>query len=342
MLKLCSVIVSLSMLSMPVVSISSPLQEQVQPSLFQVGRSEFKSADLSPSELNRLYEMDIGKYRYIESIAKQRYVSQQTKAFIHLNTEDRPFAAEEKWLNKKFEPKNTEVEKAYEQYKDEKQLESLSKTEKKKVIKNYLTQQNRMKFLNDATDAALLSGELKVSMSLPIAPQVQFNPSAQVALGEGNAAVRVVEFTDFQCPYCKKFSAVSKQLLKKYGKQIHWEVRHYPLSFHKQARPAALAVYCASEQGKLADAKAWIFEAQDRLADESVFLDMQNALQIDKEMFEKCLQSDKAKDVILSDLKEAERVGVSGTPTVFVNGRKFEGDVQSVEAWEKLLKSSLK
>lgn len=327
---------------LPVSLFASPFKSENQASLFQVGKNEFKATDLTASELSRIYEMDIAKYRYIESLAKQRYVSEQTKSFAHLNTEERPFAAEEKWLKKSFEPKKSELAAAFEQLKGERQLESLSEAEKRKVIKNYLTQQNRVRALTQATDDALLQGTLKLAMELPVAPLVQFNPSTQVALGEVGAPVRIVEFTDFQCPYCKKFSAVAKDVLNKYGKQIQWEVRHYPLSFHKQARPAATAVYCASEQGKLMDAKEWIFNAQDRLADESVFSDMQNQLKLEKESFERCLKSEKAKSVIMADLKEAERVGVSGTPTVFVNGRKFEGDVQSIQAWDKLLMGIVK
>lgn len=342
MFRFGSFLLSIVCVSLPLPLSASPLVEDTQASLFQVGKNEFKAADLSPSELNRLYEMEIGKYRFIESLAKQRYVAEQVKSHSHLNSEEHPFAAEEKWLKKKFEPKKSDLDQAFEQLKNEKQLESLSNSEKKKVIKNYLTQQNRVKALNQATDEALLRGDLKISMALPVAPLVKFSPSAQVSLGDSGASVRVVEFTDFQCPYCKKFSSVSKQVLEKYGKQVHWEVRHFPLSFHKQAKPAATAVYCASEQGQLAKAKEWIFEAQDRLAEENVFSDLQKSLQLDKGSFENCLKSDKAKEVILADMREAERVGVSGTPTVFVNGRKFEGDVQSMQAWEQLIKSSLK
>ena len=342
MFRFGSLLLGVAFVSLPFSIHASPVQTDAQGSLFQVGKSEFKATDLSPSELSRLYEMDIGKYRYVESLAKQRYVSEQSKPFTHLNSEVRPFAAEEKWLKKKFDPSKAQIDQAIDQFKNEKQLENLSATEKKKVIKNYLTQQNRIKALSQATDEALARGELKVSLVLPVAPLVQFSPSSQVSLGETGAAVRVVEFTDFQCPYCKKFSAVAKQVLEKYGKQIHWEVRHFPLSFHKQARPAATAVYCASEQGQLASAKEWIFEAQDLLADDGVFSDMQKSLRLDKDAFETCLKSEKAQDVILGDIREAERVGVSGTPTVFVNGRKFEGDVQSIQAWDQLIKTSQK
>lgn len=321
----------------PVVAQASVSPDNAKKVLFQVGQQTFQSSDLTPSELSRLYEMDLARYRFVESLARLRFVTQKTKKYRHLNTEERPFAAEEKWLKKSFDPKKTEVATAFEKLKDDKQLEKLSEAEKKKVIRNYLTQQNRVKELTLATDAAVQQGELKINLNEPQAPTVQFNPSAQLALGNPDAPIHVVEFTDFQCPYCKKFSSVAQEVLRKYGQKLKWDVRHFPLSFHAQARPAAKAVFCASEQGRLSQAKEWIFHAQDKLAEENVFSDMQKQLGLDKDAFESCLKSERASAQIQKDLDEGNRVGVAGTPTVYVNGRKFDGDIQSLAAWDALM-----
>jgi protein-disulfide isomerase len=324
-------------LSISVASASTPPAAGVAAvdaaSLFTIDGKTYRLGDLTPAEQTRLHELELNRYRAIESLARQRFVDAKTKAFESLKSSEKPFAAEEKWLSQSFEPSAKEINEALETFKDEKQLQALPLEERGKVIRRYLGQQKRIKALTEATDKALQKGE---------APVVTFSKSTQVALGDAGAPVRVVEFTDFQCPYCKKLAAVTQEVLSKHGKKIHWEVRHFPLGFHKQARAASAAVYCAAAQGKLAEAKKWVFDAQDKLAQENIFKDMSKALKLKAEAFDKCRSADATEKAIQADVSEGERVGVSGTPTVFVNGRKFEGDVQSVDAWEKVIQGALK
>ncbi|NBW83056.1 hypothetical protein EBR21_15005, partial [bacterium] len=247
-------------------------------SLFQIDGTTYLSKDLSPSDQNRLHELEMNHFKAVEGLARQRYVEIKTAPFGKLNDKDHPFAAEEKWLNRKFAPSAADVDKALESFKDEKQLQQLPVAERGKVMERYLTAQNRAKALTDATDKALEKGDIRLVLKQPQAPVVDISRSPQAVIGNSKDAVRVVEFTDFQCPYCKKLAPVSAEVLKKYGSQITWEVRHFPLSFHKQAKDAAAAVYCASLQGKLREAKKWVFDAQERLGEEKVFAEMGKAL----------------------------------------------------------------
>jgi protein-disulfide isomerase len=311
-------------------------------SLFTIDGKNYRLVDLTPAEQMRIHELELNRFRAVESLARQRFVDDKTKAFVSLKSSEKPFAAEEKWLNQSFDPSTKEIEAALETFKDEKQLQALPAEERTKVMRRYLGQQKRIKALTEATDTALQKGEIKLALREPKAPVITFTKSAQVGLGDVNAPVRVVEFTDFQCPYCKKLAAVTQDILSKHGKKIHWEVRHFPLGFHKQARAAAAAVHCAAAQGKLAEAKKWVFDAQDKLAQENIYTDMSKALKLKAESIDKCRSSEATEKAIQADVSEGERVGVSGTPTVFVNGRKFEGDVQSVDAWEKVIQSALK
>ncbi|MFZ9520334.1 MAG: DsbA family protein [Silvanigrellaceae bacterium] len=310
-------------------------------SLFQIDGTTYSSKDLSASDQNRLHEMELNHFKAVEGLARQRYVELKIAPFAKLNDKDHPFAAEEKWLNRKFAPTSTEVDKALETFKDEKQLLQLPVGERGKVLERYLTAQNRSKALTEATDKAIEKGEIKLVLKQPQAPVVEISRSPQPVLGNPKETIRIVEFTDFQCPYCKKLSAITGEVLKKYGAQISWEVRHFPLSFHKQAKDAAAAVYCASLQGKLSDAKKWVFDAQERLAEEKIFAEMSKALSLKVGDFDKCRGDEATAKLIESDVREGERIGVSGTPTVFVNGRRFQGDPQSMDAWDAALKPSL-
>ncbi len=310
--------------------------------LFTIDGKTFSQKDLTPSEQGRLHEIDVNRFKTIESLARQRFVEEKTRAYEKIKSAEKPFAAEEKWLNQSFDPNQPEIDKALENFKDEKQLQALPAEEKNKVMRRYLSQQKRVKVLTEATDKAIEKGEIRISMKAPEAPLVVINKSLQVSLGDSKAPVRVVEFTDFQCPYCKKLASVTQDVLRKHGKNVSWEVRHFPLGFHKQARAASAAVYCASVQGKLAEAKKWVFDSQEKLPQENIFADMSKALALNSDSFEKCRKADTTEKLIQADVQEGERVGVSGTPTVFVNGRKFQGDIQSVEAWDSLINSLVK
>lgn len=318
---------------------SAATNESAQP-LFRIGSKDYFVKDLNISEQNRLHELQINYYKAVEGLARQRFVELKTSPHQSLNSKEKPFAGEEKWLGKSYDPSSSEIDKALESFKDEKQLQQLPVAERGKVVSRYLATQKRAKVLTDVTDKALEQGEIKVALSRPQAPVVEIAKSAQAVIGDSKSLIRVVEFTDFQCPYCKRFSEVSSEVLKKYGSKIVWEVRHFPLSFHKQAREAAAAVYCASVQGKLTEAKKWIFNAQDKLADEKIFDQMVQGLGLKKSDFEKCRKHENTAKLIEADLKEGERIGVSGTPSVFVNGRRFEGDPSSLDAWDILIKSA--
>jgi protein-disulfide isomerase len=310
--------------------------------LFSIGGKDFSREDLSPAEQGRLHELDVSRFKTLESYARQRFVDEKSKPYEKLNTSENPFAAEEKWLNKSYDPSSSEIAKALEKFKEEKSLQNLSAEEKNKVMRRYLSQQSRIRLLTEATDKAIEKGDIKLAAQAPSAPVFSIAKGTQAVIGDVGAPVRVVEFTDFQCPYCKKFATVSQDVIRKLGPNLSWEVRHFPLSFHKQARQAAAAVYCASLQGKLVEGKKWAFDAQERLSQEGIFDEMSKALGIPASIFQTCRDSAETQKVIDADMKEGERLGVSGTPSVFVNGRKFEGDVHSFEAWETLIHSLVK
>lgn len=321
-------------------NVSRAGESPVNQPLFQIDGKAYTVKDLSPSDQNRLHEMELNFYKTIEGLARQKYVESKSNPHSGLNTKDKPFAAEEKWLNKSYAPSSAEIDKALETYKDEKQLQQLPVGERGKVIERFLASQNRSKVLTEVTEKALQKGEIKVVVPQPVAPTVEIAKSAQPVIGHPKSPIRIVEFTDFQCPYCKRLSNVSSEVLKKHGARVVWEVRHFPLSFHKQARDAAAAVYCASVQGKLSEAKKWVFDAQEKLAEEKIFEQMGRALALNANEFDKCRSHENTAKLIESDIKEGERLGVAGTPTVFVNGRKFQGDPQSLEAWDAMIKTA--
>ncbi|MBU0635862.1 thioredoxin domain-containing protein [Candidatus Micrarchaeota archaeon] len=160
--------------------------------------------------------------------------------------------------------------------------------------------------------------------------------------GSPDAPVSIVEFSEFECPYCSRFyNDAHKQIIKQYvdtGK-ARIAFAHFPLSFHSNARPAANAAECAGEQGKFFEMHDKMFENQSALSDAS-YAQWAEELGLDTTQFSECYSSTKYDNVVSSDFQIGQSVGVSGTPTVFVNGQKIVG-AQPFSAFETAIEAAL-
>jgi len=162
-------------------------------------------------------------------------------------------------------------------------------------------------------------------------------------LGNANAPVTVVEFADFQCPFCGRFfSDAFPQIKEKYittGK-VKFVYRDFPLSFHPFAQPAAEAAECANEQGKFWQYHDYIFAHQ---ADLSVanLKAWAGAVGLDTARFNSCLDSHKYAAEIKKDAADGQKAGVNGTPSTFINGRMVVGAVP-FEQFQSVIEEELK
>lgn len=148
-----------------------------------------------------------------------------------------------------------------------------------------------------------------------------------------NSVVLVEEFIDLQCEACRAAQTkIIPQLLAKYGKQMRFEVNHFPIGGgHIYSVYAAQAAECAADQGKFWEFEEMNYKNQDDLGEQAVY-DWADALQLDMPLFERCLKSEIKKDTVLADRDEGEKRGVNGTPTFFVNGEKVESTIQAIGA----------
>jgi protein-disulfide isomerase len=153
------------------------------------------------------------------------------------------------------------------------------------------------------------------------------------ALGRSEAKVAIIEFSDFQCPFCKRYHDQTFAKVKESyvdSGRVHYEFRHYPLPIHPQARPAALAAVCAGDQGVFWRMHEELFKAQSSLG-QDLFAQLAKTLGLDADRFQKCL-ADPKQDKGLSDgMAAAEALGVRATP-YFLLGRVKDGNLVSIRA----------
>jgi protein-disulfide isomerase len=199
-----------------------------------------------------------------------------------------------------------------------------------KLAKIQQAQQDYLKRLRDSSEVAIYLERPKI--------EVGYDPLR--LRGNANAPVVIVEFADFQCPYCRREQAVLKALTTKYGNKVSVAYRDFPLrQIHAQAQPAAEAARCAGEQGKFWEYHDLLFAETAKL-DAASLMDYAAQAGLDKNKFNECLSSGKFKPAIDEDLRAGEKLGVSGTPAFFINGVFLSG-AQPMSEFEKMIDAEL-
>ena len=157
--------------------------------------------------------------------------------------------------------------------------------------------------------------------------------------GNKSAPVTIVEFTDFECPFCASVQPTLKQLLEQYPDQIRLVFKNYPLGFHRNARKAHLAAMCAEEQGKFWPYRYHLFGNQRALKKEDL-LRYAESFGLGMEPFERCLEEEKYSGLLQKDYEQGLLLGVRGTPTFFVNGTYFSG-AQPLSFFKSVIEAEL-
>ena len=161
-----------------------------------------------------------------------------------------------------------------------------------------------------------------------------------VSCGPSDASVTIIEFSDYQCPYCSRAESVVKQVLERYPDQVRFVYRHLPLeSIHPQARAAAEAAVCAEDQGRFWEYHELLFANQQAIS-AAKLSELAEQVGLDEEAFASCTADDSTRQRVQRDISDAGAAGASGTPAFFVNGIPLSG-VQPLEEFVELIDSEL-
>lgn len=155
-----------------------------------------------------------------------------------------------------------------------------------------------------------------------------------IVTGSTEAKVTIVEYSDFECPYCQVFHKDLRKVTATYGDQVRVVYKHLPLSIHLQAENAALASECANEQGKFDTYVDYLLTKQaewSKTKGTQKFKDYAWWLKLDGRAFTACLDSGKYKEKIVADKEEATALLITATPATFVNGSFLDGAVTAEE-----------
>ena len=190
-------------------------------------------------------------------------------------------------------------------------------------IKGFLTQQKSQGVREQFVGALRAKHQTRILMDVA---RVEVAEAGAPARGPAGAPVTIIEFSDFECPFCSRVVPSIDEAVKTYGDQLRVVFRQFPLNIHPRAQKAAEASLCANEQGKFWQMHDLMFGEQKKLE----LADLKakaGSLGVDQAKFDQCLDGGKYAAQISADLADGQKVGVTGTPAIFINGRAISGAV---------------
>jgi protein-disulfide isomerase len=178
----------------------------------------------------------------------------------------------------------------------------------------------------DAKAAALASKWGHVQPPKLLDDPVKIPVAGAPSTGPASAPITIVEFSDFQCPYCAAAFSEIQAVLKAYPTQVKLIFKQYPLEMHSQAALAASAALAAQKQGKFWQMHDALFAHHDDLSRDTI-LDLARQNGLDMKHFQDDLASNAVRDTIIRDIQDGDHAGVEGTPTLFINGQRYNGPI---------------
>lgn len=305
------------------------------------GGVQVMRSQLSGGEAQKLYEAEMQVFSAAEQILVQRYI---TTFFEKLKDERKMASAEEAqsaYFAEKVAVSSTEVERFLNENKDNPALQRIPADQRAPQVKNYLEGKAREGVFRSLVDEAKNSGAIRVSVRRPAEPKLDVTDGGNYFMGPKDAKVTIVEFADYQCPFCARMVPTLAEIVKEYAGKVRWVYRDFPLrEIHPEALPAAVAANCAGAQGKYFDMHHELFENLQRLGP-SLYRELAGKIGLEMSQFETCLKDPKMENEVLKDAQEGQDLGVNGTPAYFVNGRKLGGAVDRNE-FVRLIEAELK
>ena len=317
---------------------SKPLAIINGKTLTEADVKEAAASELEALETQRL-QAEANSRKEEQGIIENALNEMITDRLLEAETEKRGISMDEMLASevtaKKVAPAEAEVQNLYNANRS--RLGNVSLEDGMQQVRNFLDERSYQTALGEFVE------RLKESygVELLLEPyRVELEVAGHPALGLGEAPVKIVEFSDFECPFCRRALPALEQIKEHYGDQIQIVFRQFPLNnIHPRAQKAAEASLCAHEQGQF-----WTLH--DLLFQEPVELEVASlkakadSLGLNAEAFNACLDSGKNADRVRSDIRDGVIAGVTGTPAVFINGRMVSG-AQPFETYATIIDDEL-
>lgn len=224
-------------------------------------------------------------------------------------------------LEAEVKPKPVTDQQAQAFYEQNKERVSGDFTQTKDAIRQYLEQIELRQAERTFVEKLRAPSTIQTFLVVPESPVFAISTNDQPSLGSADAPVTIVAFTDYQCPSCAAMHPVLEQLVKEYGNKVRLVTRDFPLSQHAEAFKAAEAAEAAREQGKYWEYIQILLRNQSALTVDKL-KGYATEIALDRTRFDNALDSGKFTESVQRDVEDGMKLGINGTPTIFINGRR--------------------
>ncbi len=285
-------------------------------------QNPIRLSDLSPQEKQSLFEAQNQVYHTIQGILSKKYLDSKIQDFMKEKKISSVGEAESKFMAENIKVSDSDISAFIQKNSENPSLKGKSKKDQEGMIRPYLMKQAAGDFFANLSAEAESKSEIKVaSQYIPTQPVLPIEIGKSPIRGNANAKVTIVEFSDFQCPYCEKSESLLKDIMTKYDGKVRLVYKHFPLSFHNQAMNASIASECANQQNKFWEMHDAIFENQSKLSD-ALYANLAKNLKLDGKKFETCFKNPATHSQIQEEVSYGQSLSVSGTPAFYINGKQ--------------------
>ena len=320
---------------------------------FKVNGKTYSVEDLAKENQGKFFDIEQKKFELINDLAREKYIEDYFQKIADKEKVSLDKAKGD-YLDAKTKVSDSEIKDAMEKFKDYPQLKDRNDADKKKMMVDYLQRNKAQEVFEGIIAEGLAKKQLEVQYPEPKEPTyklsvvdtdpVKYGPNPKDTKPTGckgnDCPITIIEYSEFQCPFCERVQPAAKQLLKEYQGKIRWIVRDFPLGFHNRARPAAIAARCAKDQGKYWEMYEELFKNQKSLNDPDL-KKMAQTIGLDIKKYDECVGNpSKHLAIIDENAKSGEKLGVTGTPAFFINGKRLSGALP-YEEFKRVIESDL-
>src|ERR1041385_6146718 len=228
-----------------------------------------------------------------------------------------------------------QVEEAYKQ--NASFFATMSPDEARERLRLDLENQARMKHYRAGLDTLRQKWTVTMNFSPPVFV-TELDDGVSPVRGAANAVVTIVEFSDFECPFCKQVQSALKQVVETYGREVRLVFKHLPLEGYRNSLPAARAAYCAAEQDRFWQFHDALFAAGN--LSPPVFEQIASDLGLGLPKFQECVASERSRAAVVRDIEAARLLHIESTPSFVVNGKVINGALSFAD-FQKIIEQEL-
>jgi protein-disulfide isomerase len=293
--------------------------------------------DVDAKAGDKLFELEEQRYQMRRQFIDQIIFEDLIKAEAAKAGKD-----DETWMKEQVDakvapPSDAEVQAFFDQQKENMPPGTTLDQVRPRIV-DFMTRDQKGKLVREIFDRLQKQANVEVVISEPRKPKKEVEAKGP-SRGPTNARVTIVEFSDFQCPFCGKAHDTVEEVMNNYAGKVRLVFRQFPLEFHENAPKAAEAALCANEQQKFWEYHDVLFKNQQKLKVDDL-KEHAKAMGLDAGKFNECLDSGRMASVVKTDQAAGQKVGVNGTPAFFINGTMISG-AQPLEEFKKLIDAEL-